>query len=140
MKVALVDFRLKANIITIKVLNPELVAAAQSTYNVEQLVPMAGVLDFSMVNKEIVEEVEIGTPLKRNITINVNDIVFTSGKLPLSEDEGFTQQDMQQALATRASEIEASKIKSEQKAKKNEQGTKLTAPAQTSKKRSALGF
>lgn len=128
-----VGYNERAEVIKVKTNDEKISKPIQATYEVGETVPMSGKLDFSSHTIEVLEEVEIGEPIKSTRTQFSSDLIITGVKSAL--DEGYTTEEITKVIEARTARLEQLKERSQKT-----QGTEKKAPKKKSVDVGDLGF
>lgn len=128
----------KVQVVEFIAANEKVADVLNNNWEEKDTVKFIGRLNFSSRTETYIEEVDFGEPQERTRTLSVSELLITGGsKDPLEGDFAFDKDDIQKALADRASRLEAQKTRDLERAK----ARKAPAPAnETSKGSFDLGF
>ena len=108
------------NVVKLKTHRQDIASAIESMYEVGQVVPFSGLLDFSSTTETYFEEVAIGEPLQKTRTINQSDLIITGARAATENDIDAADikrvLDAKQALVAKNKAERANKVKSNAKA------------------------
>ena len=128
----------KVQVVEFIAANEKVADVIENNWEEKDTVKFIGRLNFSSRTESYLEEVDFGEPQERTRTLSVSELLITGGsKDPLEGDFAYEKDDIQKALADRATRLEAQKEKDLERAK----ARKAPAPAnETSKGSFDLGF
>lgn len=127
----LVGFNEYSEIVDVKVLNPAYVSAIEAAYDIGMPMTTGVKLHFSTEKKKILEEVAIGEPMERTITINIKELVLVNAK-PSNAAELINADVIARLKQSRLDRLAEAKARQEE--------AKTTEKPSTAPSRANLGF
>lgn len=92
--------------------NPNVVNAIERYWEVGKTYRANGRLNFKSEIKEVIQEVDFGEPVKKNVTVSLHEFAITGGsQASIDEDFAFSVDDVRSAMAERKAILEEQKNK-----------------------------
>ena len=117
----------RAEVISVKTNQEEIAKAIESSYEIGETVPMSGKVKFSSTTEEVLEEVEIGDPIKSYKTINVSDLIITGVRR--AKEEGYTTEEIKTVIDKRMARLEEAKNRAKKNSSAKTQNTSASKSA-----------
>lgn len=91
---------------------PKVVAGIERSYKVGDTVKVAGTVNFNFEKKTITEEVSIGDPIVRTVTVSKKELEIVSGYEPYDTEGSYDVEEIREGMARLKARVEESKNKS----------------------------